>query len=105
MLLIYKNLKCIDFKNKKLIKVFFIHTETHKVKRGEGAGLDEVFAELRGHHCIKFGNHCICLSFLNLYLYENFIIYCLTIILSFIQQMALLKNSCSYSYFNFSYPF
>jgi hypothetical protein len=36
MLLIDKNLKCIDFKKEKLIKVFFIHTQAHTKLRGGG---------------------------------------------------------------------
>jgi hypothetical protein len=36
MLLIDKNLKCVDFKYEKFIKVFFIHTYTHKVKKRGG---------------------------------------------------------------------
>jgi hypothetical protein len=36
MILIYKNLKYIDFKNEKLIKVFFIYKHTDKVKKGGG---------------------------------------------------------------------
>jgi hypothetical protein len=42
MILIHKNLKYIDFKNEKVIKVFFLHTHKQKVKK-EGGGLYEIF--------------------------------------------------------------
>jgi hypothetical protein len=67
------NYKSIDFKNKELIKVFFIYTHTQKKLRKGGIG--KVFTKLRGYQYVNFGNHCIFLSFLSWYLYQKFIIF------------------------------
>jgi hypothetical protein len=49
-LLIDKNLKSVDSKNKKLNKLSFTHT------RSQEGGHDEIFPEVLGTHLIKFGN-------------------------------------------------
>lgn len=61
-----------DFKNENLVKVFFIHTCQHKVKLG-GRGVMKSLLRGGGTPFLEFGTHCICLRFLNWYLYHNFI--------------------------------
>jgi hypothetical protein len=55
-ILIGKNLKFVDFKNKYLKTV--IYTYTHEVKKGRV----ETFAKLRGRHYKKHGNHGVTIA-------------------------------------------